>query len=641
MEGKRENHSDNLERNGYVRTLSISSGSFEFSESPFTQYMKLRLKELGIDITKDDYIDNPKFQELTKSFVSGNGESVTEAWWIEKNLVGQERLERIYSPYWFGIERKLTDNELKNSVWQNLLAEKYSDKLRITKDVWHYFYRDEGGSENSKKGLIKRLEKIGFYIDDFSTDQDKVKLLFLLYCFETKYRVQIVPFLSNPSIENVDDSFVSMMTINGDLMSYLKRNIARELSKEYVNGVRDSLIYVGQSWEVQIEKIIIQLDYSVEGEYLEALKRICHQMRRTINMIGLMPKAEYQDPLLETFYLKLSQHEDIGLEHDIIDVNSASEEIEGEITYRPEEFRLFAYMPINKTDMVSFLRDKKEDIIFFVYEKDEITSYERKRYDVVLEKLPDFIAMLDLNTKAVNAEKISKLYAIVYMQEVLRLDKKYKIENNYYRYKTSELKSLNTELGYGLKAKRKSQIALIKRVNRRFYKYAGKSEEARYAMDAELYIDMIISRIYETNSLEDMLFLHNFFMNYTDTIFLLDKQIESALKRLKKIAGRKQKGYEWVSDPETMRYFLGTIYNSPIIDDMGKSIGKKVFDAESKKENVGYSWTIELTDNYIGEADNYQLDVVIDIDQKRIHVLGFHLVADEGQQRIFKRNNIK
>lgn len=622
--------------------LNISNGKFEFSETPFGQYMKHRLKELNIDISKDDYIDNPKFQELTKGFICGNGETVTEAWWIEKNLVGQERLERIYSPYMFGIERKLTKDELKDSVWQNVLAERFSgDKQHTVKDVWHYFYRDEGTAENSKKGLIKRLEKIGFYLDDFPTDQDKVKLLFLLYCFENKYHVQIVPFLSNPSIENVDDSFVGQTNKNGDLMAYLKRNIARELPKEYVNGTRDMLIFVGQSWEVQLEKIIIQLDYSVQGEYLEALKKISWRMERAVRMIGEMPKAKYQEPLLNTFYLKLSQHEDLGLEYDIIDVNTATDELSDVIKYRPEEFRRLAYMPINKADLVSFLRDNKEDVICFVYEKDDITSYERKRYDVVVEKLPNFIAMLDLNTKAITAEKISKLYAIVYMQEILRLDKKYKIENSYYRYKTSELKSLNTELNYGTEAKRKSQIALIKRVNKRFYKYAGKPEEAKYAMDAEIYMDMIISRIYEANSLEDMLYIHNLFLNYTDTIFLLDEQIEAAMKRLKKVIGRKQKGYEWEGDSETMRYFLGTIYNSPIIDDLGKEIGKRVFDAELKKRDVGYSWPIELTDNYIGTADNYQLDAVIDTEEKKIRVLGFHLVADKKQQGIFERNGIK
>jgi hypothetical protein len=133
------------------------------------------------------------------------------------------------------------DIDLSSDDYINDPKYKYPDKNRTQKDVWRYFHRDEGGDTDSKKGLIKRLEKLGFYLDDFKDDQDKVKLLFLLYCFEVENNVQLVPFLSNPSIENVDDSFVGLETKNGELMSYLKRNIAKELPKGYAARVRDCL----------------------------------------------------------------------------------------------------------------------------------------------------------------------------------------------------------------------------------------------------------------------------------------------------------------------------------------------------------------------------------------------------------------
>jgi hypothetical protein len=122
--------------------------------------------------------------------------------------------------------------EMKEYVWQKVLADKYPDKNRTQKDVWRYFHRDEGGDTDSKKGLIKRLEKLGFYLDDFKDDQDKVKLLFLLYCFEVENNVQLVPFLSNPSIENVDDSFVGLETKNGELMSYQKEILQKNYQRD-------------------------------------------------------------------------------------------------------------------------------------------------------------------------------------------------------------------------------------------------------------------------------------------------------------------------------------------------------------------------------------------------------------------------
>ena len=621
--------------------LSFEKDGMKYLDKPFDSYMKHRMKELGIDLSTDSYIDNPKFKELFKRFVTEDMASVTEAWWVEKNFVGQERLEKIYSPYAFGIERKLTKEELKDSAWQTVLADKYPDKCRTQKDIWKYFYRDEGGDTDSKKGLIKRLEKVGFYLDDFKDDQDKVKLLFLLYCFETENNVQLVPFLSNPSIENVDDSFVGLETKNGELMSFLKRNIAKELPKGYAARVRDCLVAIGRQWEAQLEKIVIRIDYSLDGEYLSELQRIARQMKSGVKTMLEMPRAEYEEPLLQTAYLKLSQHEDAGLEMDIIDVNLANQDEEEPVKYRPDEYRQLAYKPINKRDIAKYLKESKEEIITLVYEKDDISAYDKTRYDVIVDKFSEYLDMLNLNTKLSDAEIVPKLYAIAYMQELLKIDKKYRIENFYYRYKTTELKTLNNEVNNGIQAKRKSQLALIRRVNKRFYRYAGKQEEAKYAAEAEMYMDMMISRIYEANSINDMLFLHNYFMNYTDAVLLLDKQIEGTKKQLSKIIKRKQKGYDWVISDDVKQYFIGTIHNSPIINDVGKKIGDELFRHEVRNLSGPYYIDINLTHNHIGGEDNYKLWLFFDTFNKKIVVRYFYSVATPHEEIMLKRNGIK
>lgn len=621
--------------------LSFEKDGMKYSDMPFDSYMRNRMKELGIDLSSDNYIDNPKFKELSKSFVTEDMVSVTEAWWVEKNFVGQERLEKIYSPYAFGIERKLSEEELKEAVWQKVLADRYPEKSRTQKDVWRYFHRDEGGDTDSKKGLIKRLEKLGFYLDDFKDDQNKVKLLFLLYCFEVEHNVQLVPFLSNPSIENVDDSFVGLETKNGELMSYLKRNIAKELPKGYAAKVRDCLVAIGRQWEAQLEKIVIRIDYSLDGEYLSELQRIARQMKSGVKTMLEMPRADYEDPLLQTVFLKLSQHEDAGLEMDIIDVNLANQDEEESIKYHLDEYKLLAYKPINKKDIAKYLKESKDEIINLVYEKDDISAYDRTRYDVIVDKFSEYLDMLNLNTKLSDTEIVSKLYAIAYMQELITIDKKYKIENFYYRYKTTELKTLNNEVNYGIQAKRKSQLALIRRVNKRFYRYAGKQEEAKYAAEAEMYMDMMISRIYEANSLGDMLFLHNYFMNYTDAVFLLGKQIEGTKKQLSKIIKRKQKGYDWLVADDVKQYFIGTIHNSPIIGDIGKKIGDELFRHEVRKVSGSYYIDINLTHNHIGGEDNYKLWLFFDTINKKIIVQNFKSIATKYEEIMLKRNGIK
>ena len=68
------------------------------SEKPYVRIELEKLKELNIDIEKDDYVSNPTFLSLYNEYISYKGGFITEALWVEQNIVGQERLEKIYGP---------------------------------------------------------------------------------------------------------------------------------------------------------------------------------------------------------------------------------------------------------------------------------------------------------------------------------------------------------------------------------------------------------------------------------------------------------------------------------------------------------------------------------------------------------------
>ena len=151
-----------------------------FSTNDPEWFVKFKEK---VDISNDDYVGSPEFQKLSTEVIwdFDSKTFITKAWWIEKNKIGQKRLEHIYSPYMFGITRKLKPYELKNKAWIHVLEKKSLNATNATMyyDIWKYFYR-------GKKGLVERLEQLGFYLSDFVDDQNKIKLLFLLYCFEKK-----------------------------------------------------------------------------------------------------------------------------------------------------------------------------------------------------------------------------------------------------------------------------------------------------------------------------------------------------------------------------------------------------------------------------------------------------------------------
>ena len=605
--------------------------------------VKKDLEDAGIDISKDDYYKNPSFAKFKKSFVSEGGVAITEAWWIEQNFVGQKRLEKIYGPYAMGIERKLTEEELQEKYLFKVLADKYPEKSRTENYIWKYFYRDEGDENDSKKGLFKRLEKIGFFMDRFPNSQEKLRLMYFLYCFEVDNNVKIGAFLDKPTLENVDDGFIGIETKNGDLMAELKRGIGKSLSVDYRRMVLNGIVHFTMQWEEQIKKIIAYLDFTITDEYADTLKRICYQLEEIVSMMLPLQEGNYTDALLETFYLKLFEHEHMGREYDVLDVNLRNTLSEEAVSYKPEAYKLFAYRPIKKSEMESFLRDKKEELLPFVFERDIIEQYDRERYDRVLSNVSNFLNIVEENTKAAESEVVPMLYAIVYMQEFINIDKKERIPNDYYRYKTGEIKSINQELNLGNEARRKSQIAIARRVTRRMYKYAGKAELSEVAFKAEMYIDMIISRIHQCDSFKDMCYMNNFFLNLTDTVFLSDKQLDEAEQKLKKAIGRKKKGYSILYQDmirEKRRYFLGTIYNSPIIDDLGKKIGKKLLEADVRNISKPLIEYIELTHNYMGAADNYVLKLFIYSYEKVLMIEDFFIVMEGELHRVLKRNAV-
>lgn len=606
-------------------------------------YDEVELRQIvedSIDIHNGDYRANPEFQKLNDGYISELGRYVTGAWWVENHLVGQERLEELYGPYDMRVHRKLSTEESKEDVLFGVLANKYEEKSRTPKDIYRYFYRNEGKEEN-KLGLFERMKKIGFDWDKFPKDDKRIKLMHFLYCFENENKVKVGAFLGNPTLENVDDLCVGLSHKNSQLMSSLKRGVAMDINPIYQATVNNALVTIATHWEEQIRKIIAYLDFSINDSYLETMRRIAFQLEGCVEMIGETHELSYENAILESFYLKLAQHESLGRESDILDINLTCVPDETEVTYRLDVFEALAYQPLKRTEIHDYLQSNKEELLPFVFEKDSISAYEKKRYDKVLENLKNFLEMVEKHTKATETDVVSKLYAIVYMQEFLNIDKTEKIDNKYYRYQTGELRSLYTELALGDEARIKSQLAITRKVTRRMYKYAAKSEIAKLAFAAEVCIDKILIRIYQCNNLNDMLFVHNFFMNLTDTIFLSDKQLEESFKHLNKSIKRKKAGYRWIIyDENKYRYFLGTVHNSPIIEDLGKKIGKEIQKLELTKQRKGIFWPIELTDNYIGISDDYRLEVIIDPREKVIELLDFYIKPNMKLKEVLIRNSL-
>lgn len=591
------------------------------------------LEELEIDISSNDYYKDEKFKMLEKEFVFA-GIWIPKSWWIEKNIVGQERLKEIYGIYAMGVKHEYSQSELQNSAWMNELAEKYRDAkmktkgefIRLPKYIEQYFFRKK--TENSSgAGLVERLKSVGFDIDKFEYPKEKIekiKLLYFLFCFEFDNKVKIQPFLSNPTLENVDNTFVGDETRNGELMACLKNNLLKEIDPDYVSILKKCLDDIISQWERQI----IYVRYlAFAGKDIDYLKEINDDLEWILSKIGKSPIL-YEDSLLETFYLKLSLHEVIGRENDLLDVSGKHlEELSG-----PNEYQLKKYKEIDEEELeinwegeeqyktiFDYINGHKRMLAQCVFGKDDINSNDYKKLARANDGLREYLNFLKENTKASFIERIPVLFVISCLQEIILIDKKEKIENTFYRHEAKDIRTLNSEIFHGKEALRKNQYAWIAKVMRRYNANRGNSEVSMWERKIEDNLDFLLLEVYKSNSLREMNFTAWLILSYIK-IFIEKREIVSARQDALVEVLQKEKYCLNIEDERMLRTMLGFLVDSQFIDFVNVLL-KDVVEAETTDKVYLSEFDYKIAADTFAIKKDMHLEIGIIPKEKTIEVL--------------------
>ncbi len=469
------------------------------------------LKVRDINILEDDYILNKEFLEFEKEYVIDQ-RVMQASWWIEKNLVGQRRLKKIYGIYAMGVEHEYSDDELKDSVWMTDLADKYKeskikkkDFARTVKDVEQYFKRKD--NKSGEVGLIERLKKLGIDINKFEgpkAKEQRVKLLYFLYGVEFKNQAKLSVFLSNPSLENVDNRIVGDITRNGELMAYLKNNVEKECDGSYVAEVKRTLYIIADEWEKEIHCVKSKV---LPGTDTGWFSRISDDLAWLLGKSDETPGV-YMDSLMETFYLKLSLHEMIGRERDMIRTNSAEYKETGE----PNEFQKKMYerfynelIEMGKDEEATYervrqyVKENRKSLAQCVFGKESISGNDYRKFDQAEEYFKECLEFYLNNTPAANAGAVPVILLVCHIQEYVSCNET--LDYDFYRYQTKDVVSLKTELKNGKDALRISQLTWQEKVNRRMNVIRGIQEKYEMAVEVENKLDRLLLKVYACNSL--------------------------------------------------------------------------------------------------------------------------------------------
>lgn len=605
------------------------------TEEEMIEFAKADLKKLKIDISKDDYDTQNKeaFRKLDYIFVSEGGRMISESWFIEKYLIGQERLEEKYGCYMLGIERKLSADELN---WNNLYG--YLDNKYPGSDAKRNITRTD------KSGLLVRIrDTFGFELSEFpNQQQDRMKFVYLLYCFERDFNVEFTTYLNNPTLENVNDIIINCNTKNGYLMEYLRRRLTRELSPVFLNKCNTCCCKMIEEWEAELQKLMFKLDTLVTRDTRDELNNSCNLAFKLLGSIEHNTEhGKYKHRLLETVYLKLWQHENLGRENDILEVTETTQTFMKSLPADLTEYRKLAGRTVYKKELQTFIKENRKQLAKLVFETDSVSSNQYKKFDRASERIELYIEMLNDNTFVNKYVDIPELLVVAALQEIVNLDKKEILPNQFYRYSSAEQRTMNSELAYGKEAFRKSQLAWVGRVNTRYNAYNGRRDAALLAYRTQSILDKVIVNLFSTNSVVDMLIVHNFFMQLTDEIFTSEEDYNKNIARFEKSVGKRKKGYKVMNREDFFaRRFFSITVNSGIVDQLAKRTARNIFKAESEKHQVGYWHPIELTENYYYGSDEYKVEFVVDPSCAGIFVVAFERDMDDMRKQIMKENGI-
>lgn len=598
--------------------LHLGGEAIEYTEIPFELYMHQKLEGLGIDVSKDDYVMNPKFKELYFSFVTENWNSVTEAWWVEEHFVGRERLEKIYGPYAMCCVRHLKSEECKEwSLSKSLLKHLPLDisvKLDERK-IYKKLIRDDD------TGVSNRLKKyLGIDTDTIEDLSIKYRLLYLITFVELKYNVYITELLKKPSLENVDNSFVGVKTYNGEILSELKREIEKAIKPEYVCTTKRLLSGIAAEWENTIMEMRILADYGKQELQLDDMpfvqKAITEFYDKNIDWKGF--KFDDSDGVLEGFYLLLSAHENVGRELDLIDVADEISEVNIQEPRIKDDYMVVSKIAVDKKELIVYANENREKFAALSFGKKRANSNEYRKYDSAIAHLEEFTSMLDTNTKLISVPFVSALMIIAFVQVYNSLSSKDVISNPFFRHTSKNIKSYRSEMKENTRfdpIMEKSQVAWVELVIRQYNQLRMEEKDYHCMRQVEKTIDKIMLYIFSEGSLHKIRCCNELFLIAVQTATFPSNHLILNVKEFEKSLRRKVKKYnvEILEDDRSNAewLFFSLPQKNTQYDTMAKGLKEAIYAAERKQRIVPYDYELEVLQGYLGLPIDLYFEIMI------------------------------
>ena len=530
---------------------------------------------------------------------------------IERYLLSEQEVIKTYeSIYEMGNPYILDDEECEDiAVAEEIILNEPVTKEteKTVEEIVNNFVRPGG--------LIERLNTyLGFDLESFSKKdkkykRERCKILYLFYTLEKTYApTNVLMLLGNPSMENIDISFMGKQTHNGAIIKLIKESLEKELPLALKEKIKTDIAYISQTWDKVIGNAHYLMDFMYENEYE-------YGFEETINILksntGKSSKngPQYTLSPIEMLYLKITQHEYIGNMKDIRKLN----EIEKDYTHNiplelVAEMKELHYNYIDINNFEQYLHENALRLSKYVYFGKKPNKEDVRKIRKAKEK---FLKWLDFCKRAkplLNPESIhNELQLVSFLQAVILDDSNEIFDyafhgyDKYYNHKPrvqAALKNDNPVLDA-------LQCYWVRKVVDRWYANIDRYEIIIKTRRLEQVCDDIREKILNKSSLDEMWEIHDFYFDgkLDDGLITTREQIQ-AVQRFKDDLYKK--GFKYIDNLYSIRY---SFLYPPEIKGTYVSLITMINDAVRDCEpSLSVNAEVHSADGKVGLKADFQLD---------------------------------
>ncbi|OZI13332.1 hypothetical protein CEW92_01915 [Bacillaceae bacterium SAS-127] len=410
---------------------------------------------------------------------------------------------------------------------------------------------------HDKSGIIDKLEiKLGFRIENFDK-YDQLKLLKYLFQLEksslsksiksyNNAKIRIIDILNKPRLDNIN-THIAEKNIYGNILSEMKANIEKELSRESIVLKIEQLEYITLQWEIVIQKtfdyVMTEIAlHNKEFAYSE-LERIEYYLKHKVlerlpNVLEL--KLQYNENLFSTFYNILILHESLCFDHDRLRINyqividdppendyiKTFIENEDKWLVKEEYFEILLKKLCNLDERYD---SKLGIIIFLIFKKNKLSDEDKKNLKFAFRHVKTLLIWLKEFKKADFSEGYHLGIFVSVIQEIIYASKTKEIlKNDFYGNKYYQ-KTLISSLKDGVEASAVAKTAWLFKIENRYSVNIGAYKLIKKKRDVEKLIYQIKSKLYQYHNMSDLELANSMIINFTSRSLISRKIAEDIL----------------------------------------------------------------------------------------------------------------